>query len=639
MKNQSQFLLLKNYDALIVQFCASLSCLGGYSIASWLQIIPTYPTLPVIIASGGSSLVFLLRIKKVAPLKNKFSELSHPIISGKEFISSLKKHGFGDDLYLGIGCGWQRSDLQEANEFLTNDASSLQAKFIKRKIIGRYLKRNKILSWLVHPFQNRERLSKELSYITQTPGYSWISSILSKEETLRQKLDQRAGHTLIVGCAGSGKTQTMIVLIIQDIIAGRSVIIIDPKGDSDIRTAARLAVNSFGEKPKRLYEFDLAHPEKSVHLDLVSNASRASEIAMKIFDCLPKESSNSDFALMGQSFLKTICEGIFLCGQPVTFKRIYFYLHHREALCLACLEAYLKKNLPSEQFKKLKDEIRIGKKDPFSIFKNSYSAMKRSDELEAVLSFSELDEEFLNKRAIIVFQVLEKLATGDIGKLLDPEDPEAREIVSLRDIVDSNSVLLISLHAMKDSDLAAKIGSLILSDLTSLAGSRYAYQRGKLNKIALYVDEASEVLNEPFIQLLNKGRGAGFLTCLATQTVSDFVAKTRNAAEADKILANLNNLLCMRSNDGETHQYFAERIVKSTIEIRTLSHSVSASSDSLFSLGGSLSERISQTESPLVPPELLSALPNGEFFAVVSGGHVLKARMPHLSFASEKQND
>jgi conjugal transfer pilus assembly protein TraD len=160
-----------------------------------------------------------------------------------------------------------------------------------------------------------------------------------------------------------------------------------------------------------------------------------------------------------------------------------------------------------------------------------------------------------------------------------------------------------------------------------------------LNQIALYVDEASEVLSEPFIQLLNKGRGAGILTCLATQTVSDFVARTRNAAEADKILANLNNLICMRSNDGATHRYFAERIVKSSVESRSLSHSVSASSESLFSAGGSLSERISQTESPLVPPELLSALPNGEFFAVVSGGHVFKGRMPLLSFASEKQND
>lgn len=146
------------------------------------------------------------------------------------------------------------------------------------------------------------------------------------------------------------------------------------------------------------------------------------------------------------------------------------------------------------------------------------------------------------------------------------------------------------------------------------------------------MDEASEVLSEPFIQLLNKGRGAGFLTCLATQTVSDFIARTRNKAEADKVLGNLNNLLCMRSNDGETHRYFAERITKSTVKSRMVSHAVMASADSFYSQRGTLSESVSETESELVPPEILSSLPNGECFAVISGGHVVKTRMPYISF-------
>ena len=88
----------------------------------------------------------------------------------------------------------------------------------------------------------------------------------------------------------------------------------------------------------------------------------------------------------------------------------------------------------------------------------------------------------------------------------------------------------------------------------------------------------------------------------------------------------------MRSNDGETHRYFAERITKSTVKSHMVSHSVSTSADSFYSQGGTLSERVSESESELVPPEILSSLPNGECFAVISGGHVVKTRMPYLSF-------
>ena len=75
--------------------------------------------------------------------------------------------------------------------------------------------------------------------------------------------------------------------------------------------------------------------------------------------------------------------------------------------------------------------------------------------------------------------------------------------------------------------------------------------------------------------------------------------------------------------------------------IRTLNlddeHTIVPENSHLFAAIGSalnykLSESVSETESELVPPEILSSLPNGECFAVISGGHVVKARMPYVSF-------
>lgn len=629
-KKISQVQILKHHDSFVCQFYLCLLTTSGYAAAAWLEGIPQLLSLPVCIASSFGMFLSGRKLKAVASLKSRISQINFPQTSADSFINYLEKEGKDGALYMGKGGSWESSQCQEASDFLKCDASSLQRKFIKRRMILKSLKNFR--KWIFHPVKSLFTLRKDLSFLIQASGQQWISALLPEENAIWQKASHRAGHMLIVGGAGAGKTQTMIIFIIQDIWVSRAVLIIDPKGDNDIRNAVYFSYKKRSGDTKGIFEFDLAYPERSIHLDLFSNCSRPTEIATKICDCLPKETANSEFSKMGESFLKTVCQGISIANKPLTFKRIYYYINNREKLLVDCLEGYLKEVLGKERFKDLCTDIRIHKKDKMEAYLKAYREFDRNDDVESVIKFADYDEEFIYKRAIMVFQIVEKLATGDIGKLLDPEDASANRTLSLRDIVDNQWVLLVSLHAMKDPDLSRIVGSLILSDLTALAGSRYAYGKGQLSKVALYVDEASEVLSEPFIQLLNKGRGAGFLICLATQTVSDFIARTRNKAEADKVLGNLNNLLCMRSNDGETHRYFAERITKSTVKSRMVSHAVMASADSFYSQRGTLSESVSETESELVPPEILSSLPNGECFAVISGGHVVKARMPYVSF-------
>ena len=60
----------------------------------------------------------------------------------------------------------------------------------------------------------------------------------------------------------------------------------------------------------------------------------------------------------------------------------------------------------------------------------------------------------------------------------------------------------------------------LLADLASVAGDRYNY--GLDNRpVNIFVDEAAEVINDPCIQLLNKGRGAKFRLFIATQTFAE----------------------------------------------------------------------------------------------------------------------
>src|SRR5690606_39057715 len=100
------------------------------------------------------------------------------------------------------------------------------------------------------------------------------------------------------------------------------------------------------------------------------------------------------------------------------------------------------------------------------------------------------------------------------------------------------------------------IGSLCLSDMTAVAGDRYNF--GVDNRpVNVFVDEAAEVLNNPFIRLLNKGRGALLRLIVATQTIADFAARLGSKDKATQVLGNINNMIALRVLDQETQEYFS----------------------------------------------------------------------------------
>src|SRR5690606_41686008 len=73
-------------------------------------------------------------------------------------------------------------------------------------------------------------------------------------------------------------------------------------------------------------------------------------------------------------------------------------------------------------------------------------------------------------------------------------------------------------------------------------------------------DEAYEVVSPPLISILNKGRGAGFVTWMAAQTFSDYVVKFGSADKARMVLGNCNNIISLRVRDLDTQKYIVESL-------------------------------------------------------------------------------
>jgi len=181
--------------------------------------------------------------------------------------------------------------------------------------------------------------------------------------------------------------------------------------------------------------------------------------------------------------------------------------------------------------------------------------------------------------------------------------------------------------------VGSALGSVILADFAAVAGERYNYgtEHELKQKIKLYVDEAAEVVNLPLIQILNKGRGAGFVATLAAQTLPDFIARMGDEARARQILGNCNNLIALRTKDRQTQDFVVETF--GTTHVQSISRSIGSgqqTDNAGMDYRNQTSQSLQETEAEIFAPELLGMLPNLHYIAFMSGGRLIKGRLPKL---------
>src|SRR5690606_7753089 len=119
------------------------------------------------------------------------------------------------------------------------------------------------------------------------------------------------GHLLLLGTTGAGKTRLLDLLISQAIMRDEAVIILDPKGDKELRDVAERACAKMG-KPDRFVLFHPAFPYQSVRLDPLANFSRLTELASRIAALIPSETGADPFKAFGQSALNNLSQGLVL---------------------------------------------------------------------------------------------------------------------------------------------------------------------------------------------------------------------------------------------------------------------------------------------------------------------------------------
>lgn len=533
-----------------------------------------------------------------------------------EFMSypELKKKFDKDALWLGKGFAWTPSQTQQLyDEFLRNPDA----------------------------MQNID-----VSDHSSPTGAFWLHGLGLKERDVYKNIRSFDGHTLIAGVTGAGKTRTVDIINAQLLMrTDEPFIMIDPKNDEDARENIRKICELEG---RDFYYFHPGFPDKSVRIDALHSWSRVTQVSDRIKAILPSENGNDTFSNIIWNVVNAIASCLVLVGKRPTIVsfRDYMSQERMDDLIMSSIEKHASivlndwrvqfapyANAPSKKDRGGKGSSESHRLITLISFYNEVIAKEKPNlDLAELINIRLHDREHLQKLIASLFPVLSMLSSGGLSDLLspapDPNDP--RPIITTEQIVRDKAVLWMGLDTLSDQTVGGMIGSIVLSDLTSVAGSRYNFGKGNTLKVNLVVDEVSEVINPPLIQMLNKSRGAGFRCFLLTQTLADLSVKLGSEEKARMAIGNINNNIVLRLKDGETSDYFSESLPEVMVKRMGTQYQTTVGHNPVGEYGGRYGETMQEDYFPMIPAWAFGILPDLHFFGNFTGGSLVKGRLPIL---------
>jgi Type IV secretion-system coupling protein DNA-binding domain len=300
-------------------------------------------------------------------------------------------------------------------------------------------------------------------------------------------------HTLVVGATGSGKTVTQTWIAARAIEQGMAAIVVDPKGDADMREQLRRAALDADRR------FLAWTPEGNLIYNPYARGG-TSEIADQLL--AGEHFTEPHYLRQAQRYLAHVVRVLRQSNTEVSLGAIVENLHpaRLEVLARQLHEAHARKTFA---------------------YLDSLSSRQQSD-LAGVR----------DRLAI--------LAESDVGQWLDPHTIGA-EPFDLLAAVRERTVVYFSLESDKRPLLTEMLGAAIVGDLQTVVA---ACQRKPIPTLAV-IDEFSAVAAEQVVRLFGRARSAGFSLLLGTQELSDLRLPGRERL-LEQVLGNLSALIAHR---------------------------------------------------------------------------------------------
>ncbi|HIU37810.1 MAG TPA: conjugative transfer system coupling protein TraD [Candidatus Aphodousia faecigallinarum] len=603
----------------------------GVAVLAWAIAFPWVTwlyfenRLPLAWCSVLWTLTLALLIKRtLETLKVLFSRASlsgsqQTFMTYKDLARIMKGHK--NDLWLGIGFRWWPEHSQKLYELMKLDWTKLQ-----------------LPTWLTKMLLSNPTLPDEAA------GLPIIHGVSDREESLFRPLKNFEGGLCLCGTTQAGKGVYLSHLVAQAIARGDVVIVIDPKHSSRLKDNILHACRASGRDDP--LTFHPAFPDTGVRLDPMHSFTNATEIASRIRQAFPPNMDES-FANFAWMAVNAIAQGLIALEIRPTLPLIAKYVKLGIYDILEpLLEKHAREFAPSDWQKNYFELKEKAGRPPaptvserlmvlVALYETSLHHIAADPAIDGLIEVFRHNREHYSKITASLLPILSMLTTGRLADSLSPTitDPhDTRPVMNLEKVINGGHVLYIGLDSMPNPTVASTLAGIWLADLANIAGRRYNLGLSALNsqRISLFIDEVSNVINVPLIEILNKGAESGIQTTCAMQTIADLAHRMGSVEAAHVVLGNLNNLIALRTKDQMTQNFVVETLGNTYIANQSLSISNRAPDHLSPDYHSGLSRQMNTELEPIFPPEFLGKLPNCEAIVQVSAGYIYKTRCPIL---------
>jgi len=349
--------------------------------------------------------------------------------------------------------------------------------------------------------ENKTKITKEFLLGLDRQG---------REIILTEKNANR--HTLIVGTTGSGKTNTLCLLVEGAIDKGWPIIFVDGKGDEKL---GRNLTDYAKDKGREVAYFSMKRNSNTYYNPLVAgDYTSKKDRLVSLFD-----EQNEYYKSLSEGYIQVVFKILEKCKISIDMHQASEYIQQENLLKLI-RQSVENEVITKEAANKLVDEL------------NKHETAKK--DISSIATH------------------INNICGSSSGQFFDTEG-EDKQVIKLNEMIDNNAVVYFKLPTLKADGFVNILGKLIINDIKATMHDRLEDE--KTNPVLVIFDEFSTFAGKQVTPLLAQGRSTGVHCVIGSQGFADFMTGNDGEKALNQILQNINNFIVHQLggyNDRET---------------------------------------------------------------------------------------
>lgn len=351
----------------------------------------------------------------------------------------------------------------------------------------------------------------------------WYSTRRPEQVDIYIPDDVRAQHFGCFGTTGCGKTTLEGIMIQEDILLGRNVVVIDPKGDSDLLARVVEAAAMAGRTGDLQYISPI-YPDLSVKINMLHQHFIKDELVDHVVSGI--RAREEYFVNVAHEVTTAIIHGLDVIARVKNQPLDINFFEIKKWCEYSALQQLLRQLEP---------------------YKHHSDPDIREDAHEVCLSLSQIlgsPADFFAKISSSLRTVLTALSTSTTGRIIG----KAHSNEFIKRLETGQRVILFcntgSLLSRRTAHIIARV---VVSMIQACLGRMLSVGESFDPSVSVYIDEGHNVLYYGIQELFNKGRAANVWIHFFTQSYSQ-IEKEVGSEVARSIVDNISTWCYMRMN-------------------------------------------------------------------------------------------